>query len=94
MFGEMFDFQRDITNFSNWLSQNKLGLSIDKCGIQKLGKLKYDQLDYLLNKPVLSIENVFKDIGLWVDNNLTFNNHICNISKIAASKAGMIGALF
>ena len=43
------NFQLDLTQLFNWLMENRLSLSINKCALQKLGKVKINHEPYSLN---------------------------------------------
>ena len=91
---DSLNFQQDINNLMDWLSTNHLKLSANKCSIQKLGNKKVIHDDYQLQDEEITIVNLQKDLGVFVDNKLSFNQHIAKITARAASKAGRIHSSF
>ena len=69
----------DNTNFIKWCAKNKLTINNVKTKCMWLtGKLKLDppELPIKINGQILEYTNCFKYLGLWIDKQLSFENHV------------------
>lgn len=86
---------KDLDNISKWLSANKLTLNMTKTEFMLIGSRQ--KLNSLVATPVLEINGdrikqvtSTKSLGINIDNNLSWNEHI---NKLAKKIASGIGAL-
>ena len=80
--------QRALTLVSNWCKTWQLSLSIDKCCVLALGNTP--QVPFLLESHVLPYVSSMKDLGILVDSDLSFSEHVTYLVKKARSKCGVI----
>ena len=85
----------DLLNINRWLVANKLTLNMTKTEFGLTGSRK--KLDNLPSLPSLNINNVpikhsqcSKSLGVLIDENLTWENHVDALSKKIASGIGAI----
>ena len=87
------ELQLSLDNLVLWTKKWLIGFNSDKCKVLHLGannpKYKYT----ITNGDIISIlqETVCeKDIGVYVDSNLTFDTHIMNTVKLGRKLTGML----
>lgn len=69
--------QNDIDNISRWASLNCLEFNVDKCCKITFHRTKNPILfDYKLNGISLNRVRQIKDLGVWLDEQLTFRTHL------------------
>ena len=85
----------DLKNISHWLTKNKLTLNMTKTEFVLIGSRQ--KLNTLAATPVLEINNLpikqfstTKSLGVVIDSNLTWKNHIEKLSKNFASDIGAL----
>ena len=70
-------FQFEINKFSNWCAINRLQLNISKCAILTIGRIETKiENTYTLNGYDLNRVKEFRDLGVIIDDRLTFKKHL------------------
>lgn len=83
--------QYDLDNISNWCDNNKLYLNVSKCKIITFTRKRVSILNkYFLNGIELERVNLIKDLGVYLDSSLSFNDHHVHIQNRASSMLGFI----
>ena len=82
--------QSDLTTLENWSDTWQLTFNAKKCKVMHLGKKNFGY-DYHLNDAMstlqpLVVTHLEKDLGVYVDNCLTFSDHV----QYVANKANRI----
>ena len=86
---------QDLLNINNWLIANKLTLNMTKTEFMLIGsRQKLNSLSVLpdleINGTQLNRVDFTKSLGVLIDENLTWSNHINAISKKISSGIGSI----
>ena len=86
---------QDLLNINNWLFANKLTLNMTKTEFMLIGsRQKLNSLsvlpDWEINGTQLNRVDFTKSLGVLIDENLTWSNHINAISKKISSGIGSI----
>ena len=84
--------QQDLYNMQSWTDEWLLCFHPDKCKAMRIGKSKINYCQYKLRQndnPLQYVESE-KDIGVVIDNKLTFDNHISEKVNKANSIMGLI----
>ena len=85
----------DLNNVHNWLLTNKLTLNAQKTEYmligsrQKLSQVKFDP-DFIIGSESISRVSSTKTLGVLVDENITWGNHIDYVAKKAAKGIGLL----
>ena len=82
--------QESLNSLYKWTEQWQLKISIDKCAVLHLGHHNQKMQYFINNVPIPSVDCI-RDLGVHIDNNLSFSAHISSIIKKAYS---IINALF
>jgi len=83
--------QYDLDNISNWCDKNKLYLNVSKSKIITFTRMRVSILNtYFLNGIELERVNQVKDLGVYLDSSLSFNDHYVHIQNRASSMIGFI----
>ena len=85
--------QHTLNNIYNWSNLWQLQISYKKCNAMYIGNLECNT-GLLLNGNVLPVMTEVKDLGIVVDDRLTFENHINEIVKRAFARANLIQKCF
>ena len=90
--------QQDLLKLSEWSRIWLLEFSIQKCKLVQCGNVKYD-FEYKLkdkdgNLQALPKDTKEKDLGIWFQNNLKFDEHINYIVNRANRLVGLIKRTF
>jgi len=88
--------QQDIEAMEKWSKDWLLKFHPDKCHVLTLGKfwnIKHAH-PYAIGESVLEHVDKEKDLGVIIDSNLTFDEHICGKIKKANSIVGLISRSF
>ena len=76
---DLIILQIDLNTIFNWCLRNNMYLNIAKCYFMRFSRLiKPVPAQYHINNTDLSQVSVIKDLGVYLDNKLTFTEH-CNI---------------
>ena len=88
-------FQADIDRANQWFADNNFDLSIPKCVLLFISKRKNvaTPVFTILGEPIPIAETV-RDLGVLVDKNLSFNQHIRNCITKANAKSAIIKRAF
>ena len=80
----MLALEYDISSLTKWFQNNYLKLNPDKCHFLLS---KHDKEVYInVGDKVIECENSVKLLGVTIDNQLNFNEHISNLCKKANQK--------
>jgi hypothetical protein len=84
--------QRDIDNMYAWTNNSLLKFHPDKCTSMRIGKTKVPMKEYTMGpeKVTLKHSEVEKDIGVFIDEHLSFDQHINNKVNKANQIMGLI----
>lgn len=83
--------QDDIDKLQDWCLRNKLDLNIKKCAVMSFSRSQVrTPTDYKLNNQQIQEVEEIKDLGITIDNKLTFNKHIERITLKAYRILGLI----
>ena len=89
---------KELTKVSDWLAVNKLSLNVDKTKFMifhtKQKQLSHEQIPNIKinNQQVERVKN-FKFLGVLIDHNLTWNNHVTLISNKLSRTCGILAKL-
>ncbi len=70
--------QLDLNRMSDWSKMWKLNFNVNKCKVMTVSRGKSHIYDYTLDGTVLERVQSFKDLGITVSNDLSWNSHISN----------------
>jgi len=79
------DVENDCSILVEWFRDNYLALNADKCHLLVSG-FKYEAMYASVGDALLWEENSVKLLGLFIDSELSFNNHVKIICKKASQK--------
>jgi len=84
--------QQDLNSLVDWSRRWLLAFNASKCHVLSLGKIENIDHAFYYSMDGTELEHVFekKDLGVWVDHQLTFDEHIPLKVKKANSMAGLI----
>lgn len=84
-------FQAEIDKLDNWCIKNKLELNISKCAVLNINRTKNKiEKTYKLNVHNIKRESEFRDLGIIIDEKLTFKKHIETLIPACNSRLGFI----
>ena len=81
--------QNSLNNLSSWSEDWGSNFNCDKCGVMHLGK-NNPKFSYTLNNTTMKETFSEKDLGVFVDPLLNFENHIHTTVKKARKMSGLI----
>lgn len=89
-------FQEDIFSLHDWSEKWMLRFHPDKCKAMRIGKSTVDLYDYSLSKngTIMDRAESEKDVGVIIDNKLSFDQHISEKVNKANSVMGVIRGSF
>lgn len=85
--------QQDINTIVKWCRINKLELNIAKCNIisfTRRTEVTFQFFNYNINNVTLNRVQLIKDLGIYLDAKLSFDNHIKFITNKAYKMLGFI----
>jgi hypothetical protein len=83
--------QKDLDSLCNWCQKWKLDFNVLKCKILSVTKCKSPTIfDYTINGKSLERVHTFRDLGILIEENLSWNSHINNIISTANRVMGLI----
>lgn len=85
--------QDDLNNLMAWSQKWQLKFNADKCSVMHLGKQE-TPTEYTMNNSILKKTTVEKDLGVHIDNELKFHNHVAKAVLKANRILGMIKNTF
>lgn len=88
--------QQDIDKMYSWTANSLLKFHPDKCSTMRIGRTNLEDFDYVMgpDKTVLKHSSVERDIGVFIDDKLNFDEHIHNKVSKANSVMGIIRRTF
>ena len=92
-----YEFEMDymhnaLTKLNDWSKLSGLNLAIHKCSIMSI---KVNEISsYSINGVQLSYSNTYTDLGVIINHNLSFNDHIDNIIRKAYRMINIIFRVF
>ena len=88
------DLQKDLNSLNNWSQQWKLAFHPQKSSVLRSGKnspnFSYTMIDENGNKLEFKEVQSVKDLGVIIDNKLTFSEHVDSIVSAANKLVGLI----
>jgi len=81
--------QDDISRIERYMDANQLSMSIHKSAVIHIMPRKNSKFNYTFNNQILPKAQKIRDLGVLIDENLTFKDHIANITT-RAHKMSMI----
>lgn len=85
------DLQKDLTTLSTWCQDNKMQLNFEKCTVISFSrKLKSTNPYYLLDNKVVKVASVVRDLGVFLDNKLSFVSHCEHVVSKANRALGCL----
>ena len=93
---DTMELQSDITKLETWSNTWQLGFNVDKCHVLTLGKLENIRHVHRYQICGKELEHVAdeKDLGIIIDSELSFGEHISNKVRIANGLVGQIRRSF
>ena len=94
--GDSERLQNDIESLEKWSSKWELKFNSEKCHVLTLGKFENIRHTHRYKICEREMEHVYteKDLGVTIDENLSFEEHISNKIKIANALVGRIRSSF
>jgi len=86
---DYYSLQCKLNQLIEWSERWQLTISYNKCNTMYVGNTNC-KLSMSLNSNTLPVVNEVKDIGVFVDSNLTFHSHIDNIVALAFIRSNLI----
>ena len=77
----------------DWCRRWQLSINVDKCQLLHLGKTNF-RFRYGLNGKAIPSTNEVKDLGLIIDNSLSFSAHISALTSRARARCGVFFKTF
>lgn len=87
------DLQSDLDSIFKWCSDWMLPLNRDKCVVLHLGK-NNPRLSYSIDGHLLDTVESYSDLGVTITENLSWSEHISNVTKKANSKLYLLSKTF
>ena len=85
--------QNDLIKCCEWASKNYMIINTEKCLVLHFGR-KIFKYQYTLNASPLRSPEIFKDLGIFVDKDLKFNEHLKLVTGKSFKLINMIFRLF
>ena len=86
--------QQDLINISTWLDANKLSINVAKCKSMTISSpghgVRGFQLNVTIKGQVLEHVTNYKYLGIYLDQTLSFNEHIEYVSKKVNKRIGVL----
>ena len=92
-----FRLQHNLNMLVDWAEEWQLSISISKCSILHLGAQKMRKstpATYFINRNQLSDLASVNDLGVTIDEHLSFSKHINNIARKAHARCSLIMKCF
>ena len=87
------NLRQEFSILSNWFYDNYMVLNPGKCHFMLFGVKENEQFDLICNDITLKHSSHEKNLGVTIDNKLSFNEHIINIYKIANKKLNALSRI-
>ena len=82
--------EKQLNDLGRWLFCNKLSLNVEKTTCLKFGRNKGTNAVVRFKDKLLSCENSVKYLGVFIDRNLNFKNHIEHVCKKVSKLLGFL----
>lgn len=84
-----------LNNIADWLAANKLSLNINKTKLLVFDKIKGDTPQFTLRfkDTLITSSSSTKFLGVTIDNKLSWQEHITNVTKSVAKISGVMNRL-
>ena len=83
---------RELVIVDNWLKANRLSLNISKTSYMIIFNLK-NPIEIRIRDSILTKVSTAKFLGVTLDENLTFNNHVKNFTTKISKSVGVMRRL-
>ena len=97
---DMYELQtlisNELDNFHHWFSSNKLSLNIEKTNyvvFSNRRNVNHDNCHISMNSNYLQKADHVKFLGVYIDSNLSWNNHIHFVATTIAKGIGILSKL-
>lgn len=88
---DAIQLQLDINALSDWCKRNHLDLNVGKCKTMSYFRKRTPiKFDYTIDGIQLTRVKIIQDLGVWFDEQLTFNRHIDYVTSKAYSMLGFV----
>ena len=92
---DRIELQQTLDRIHCWSTTWQLPISLAKCCVMNISKTSEEaETTFKLGDSILPYSNEVRDLGVIVDNHLTFNSYINHIVKKAYSRANLIRRWF
>ena len=85
--------QQDLDRLQEWSDAWLLRFNVSKCKVMHLGQQTSPE-EYRIGGTTLASTNLEKDLGVWVDPNLSFKDHVNKVTSLASSRLGILRRSF
>jgi ribonuclease P/MRP protein subunit RPP40 len=83
--------QQSIDKLAQWADDWQLAINISKCSVLHLGSVSYaSNSSYKINGVTLSINPTVLDLGVEMESNQSYHNHIVKIVSLANVRVGVL----
>lgn len=83
----------DLYNVSQWCKRNRLSVNLSKCAVMHFGS-NNSTFDYYIDNTVLATVTCYRDLGILINNKLSFDDHIKDIIRRASIRCSVIRRSF
>ena len=87
---DSFQLQKDIDNFLEWTQLWLLNTNNNKCKGMRIATSDISPLTYMLGSEQFNVASLEKDLGVVVDHQLKFHQHIASVASKANRILGII----
>ncbi len=91
------NLEQDLSSLKQWFDYNKVTLNAKKTKFMQFSgskkKAVFSDVQVRLNDTQIEHVSVFKYLGLWLDETLSFKEHIGQISKKVNKRFGMLSMI-
>lgn len=85
------DLQITLDNIADWSDSWQLAINVEKCYVLNLlSRRSCNSNSYVINGVTLTVISSTKDLGICIDNRLSYNSHINNIVVKAMQRVGLL----
>jgi hypothetical protein len=85
--------QQDLDSLMAWSQKWQLGFNRSKCEVLHLGRVNH-RLDYQMGDSMLNTTSCVKDLGVFIDEDLKFHQHVAMAVNKASRMLGLVRATF
>ena len=80
---------RELVGVDNWLKANRLSLNVSKTSYMIISNRK-NEIDIKIKDSILTKASTVKFLGVILDENLTFNDHVKNVTTKISKSVGVM----